>query len=257
MTKYKAVIFDLAGTLIDHGSCAPVSAFVDMFHAHDIKVDASLVRSYMGLGKREHLAALIRHPRVRSQIGEGHLKLDKPEMLDHLYASFLDFQVEAARDRCVLIEGVAKVIQQLQASGTKVGITTGYPIEVVDAIRPQLQRCGLPTDVIVTASDVAAGRPAPWMICRAAEALGVYPMHDVIVVDDTQAGVQAGMNAGCRTIGVSRTGNLLGLSEMELRCIVDRREAILAEARRQLKEAGADQVLESVADFNDVIEPAA
>ena len=64
MDNYKAVIFDLAGTLIDHGSCAPVAAFVDLFHAHGIKVDASLVRSYMGLGKREHLEALLQHPRV-------------------------------------------------------------------------------------------------------------------------------------------------------------------------------------------------
>jgi phosphonoacetaldehyde hydrolase len=178
-------------------------------------------------------------------------------MLDHLYAAFLDFQVEAARERCVLIEGVAEVVKQLEARGMKIGMTTGYPAEIVDAIRPQLERSGLPTEVIVTASDVAVGRPAPWMICRAAEALGVYPLDQVVVVDDTQAGVQAGINAGCRTIGVSRTGNLLGLSEMELRSIGDRRESILADACNRLKEAGADHVLESVADLNEVIEPAA
>lgn len=251
--EYKAVIFDLAGTLIDHGSYAPVLAFVDLLHAHDIKVDVSLVRSYMGLSKREHLSALMNHSRVRKQCGEGQSRWHKPEKLDQLYASFLDFQVEAARDRCVLIEGVAEIIQQLQARDVRIGMTTGYPAEVVDAIRPQLKRSGLPTDVIVTASDVTAGRPAPWMIFKAAERLGVYPMDRVVVVDDTEAGVQAGANAGCRTLGVSRTGNLLGLSEMEYRDIGDRRAAVLADASKRLKEAGADAVLESVADLNDAI----
>lgn len=257
MTDCKAVIFDLAGTLIDHGSCGPVLAFVDLFHAHNIKVDPSLIRSYMGLGKREHLAALVRHPGVRSQIGQGQLQLDKPEMLDHLYASFLNFQVEAARERCVLIEGVAEIIKQLQASGVRIGMTTGYPAEIVDVIRPHLKSSGLPTDVIVTASDVAEGRPAPWMIYRASEALGIYPMEQVVVVDDTEAGVQAGVNAGCRTIGVSRTGNLLGLSEREYREIGDRRESALVNASKRLKKAGADAVLESVADLKVGISPAA
>ena len=136
-------------------------------------------------------------------------------------------------------------------------MTTGYPVGIVAAIRQTLADKGLPTEVIVTASDVAVGRPAPWMIFHAAEALGVFPMTDVVVVDDTEAGVEAGANAGCRTIGVSRTGNLLGLSELEYRSLGDRSESALAEAGKRLREAGADVVLESVAELDQVIQPAA
>jgi len=254
ITKYEAIIFDLAGTIIDHGSFAPVAAFVDLFHSEGVNVSAELVRSFMGLGKREHLTALLEHSTVKSKRDNAEFNANLPAKVEQLYQRFLGFQIEASKERCIPIKGALETIEQLRSKGIAIGMTTGYPDEIVDAIRPEMKALGFPTEVIVTASQVAVGRPAPWMIYRAAEALGVYPMEKVVVVDDTQAGVQAGMNAGCRTIGVSRTGNLLGLSEMELRCTGDRREPILAEASKQLKEAGADLVLESVADLNDLIE---
>ena len=247
----KAIIFDLAGTIIDHGSCAPVAAFVDLFHAEGVDVSAELVRSFMGLGKREHLAALLDHPTVKSKWGDSSLKADREATIQRLYGRCLEFQIEAAKERCIPIEGALEAIEQFRANDVAVGMTTGYPAEIVDAIRPQLKTAGFPTEVIVTASDVAVGRPAPWMIYRAAEALNVFPMDEVVVVDDTEAGVQAGANAGCFTVGVSRTGNLIGLPEFECRDLHERRERYLVEAGKRLSKAGANLVLETVDELRD------
>lgn len=35
----KAVIFDWAGTIVDHGSIAPVLAFVEVFKRHGVEID--------------------------------------------------------------------------------------------------------------------------------------------------------------------------------------------------------------------------
>ena len=251
ITKYEAIIFDLAGTIIDHGSFAPVAAFVDLFHSEGVNVSAELVRSFMGLGKREHLTALLEHSTVKSKRDNAEFNANLPAKVEQLYQRFLGFQIEASKERCIPIKGALETIEQLRSKGIAIGMTTGYPDEIVDAIRPEMKALGFPTEVIVTASQVAVGRPAPWMIYRAAEALGVYPMEKVVVVDDTEAGVKAGTNAGCFTIGVSRTGNLIGLPESECHNLHEKRERLLVDAEKHLLEAGAELVLETVDELRD------
>ena len=65
----QAVVFDWAGTLVDCGSCGPVQAFVESFAAHGVQVTTAEARAPMGMGKREHVAAMLAMPRIagRSQ----------------------------------------------------------------------------------------------------------------------------------------------------------------------------------------------
>lgn len=55
----------------------------------------------------------------------------------------------------------------------------------------------------VTAEDVSASKPDPEGFLRAAELLGVAP-EDCVVFEDSGAGIQAGLAAGMRVIGVGR-----------------------------------------------------
>lgn len=59
-------------------------------------------------------------------------------------------------------------------------------------------------EVLVSASDVARGKPDPEGYALAAARLGVEP-RDCVVVEDAPAGVAAGRAAGCRVIGVAGT----------------------------------------------------
>jgi phosphonoacetaldehyde hydrolase len=88
------------------------------------------------------------------------------------------------------------------------------------------------------------------MVFRAAERLGVYPMSDVVVVDDTVVGIEAGRNAGAWTVAVTRTGNALGLSPEEV-ARADRSKLAerLDAAAVDFWRAGAHHVLESAADL--------
>jgi phosphonoacetaldehyde hydrolase len=116
-------------------------------------------------------------------------------------------------------------------------------------------RGGFNPEVTVCTDDVPRGRPAPWMIFRAAERLNAFPLSSIIVVDDTPVGIEAGLNAGAWTVAVTRTGNSLGLSEDEVaRLDPSDRVTRLASADQDFRSIGAHYVIESVADLLPVIE---
>jgi phosphonoacetaldehyde hydrolase len=72
----------------------------------------------------------------------------------------------------------------------------------------------------------------------------------VVKVDDTAPGLQEGRNANCWTVGVAASGNALGWSwDQWVDSSEDEREHALVSARRTLKDAGAHEVIDSVADL--------
>src|SRR4051794_4003706 len=63
-TRIRAVVFDWAGTLLDHGSAAPAAAFVAVFAAHGVAVPPEQARGPMGIDKAAHLRALLAVPEI-------------------------------------------------------------------------------------------------------------------------------------------------------------------------------------------------
>jgi phosphonoacetaldehyde hydrolase len=122
---------------------------------------------------------------------------------------------------------------------------------VLDGMRQQ----GVVPDAVSCLSDVTAGRPAPWMIFDTMEQLGVFPPAAVVVIGDTLSDIEAGRNAGAWTVGVTRTGNLVGMTSTEIHlaetAVV---EAKVAEAEKIMRATGADYVVESFADLPQVID---
>ncbi|CAN5889076.1 phosphonoacetaldehyde hydrolase [soil metagenome] len=251
----QALIFDWAGTTIDHGSRAPVEVFVEVFRRQGIDLTTAEARGPMGMSKREHIAALLNLPRVveawRTSKGKDPAEAD----INRLYDDFLPLQRETIARHSQVIAGVPEVIAECRRRGLKIGSTTGYTHSLMEVAAPIAREQGFNPDVIVCSDDVPKGRPAPWMIFRAAEQLGVYPMSTVVVVDDTLVGIEAGWNAGAWTVGVTRTGNALGLSEADLAQLDEAdRQTRLAAATAHFREAGAHQVIESVADLLPVLD---
>ena len=59
-----AVVFDWAGTTVDHGSLAPAIVFQEVFRRHGVNITLAHVREPMGMAKREHIAAIAAMPEV-------------------------------------------------------------------------------------------------------------------------------------------------------------------------------------------------
>lgn len=253
-TPIRAVIFDWAGTTVDHGSRAPARVFVELFASVGIDVSEAEAREPMGRAKRDHLAAVLAMPRIEKQWRARHGRGPTSNDVDQLYADFLPRQKQVLADFSSVIAGVPEAVAACRRRGLKIGGTTGYTRELMDVVEPIAKAGGYSPDVSLCADDAPAGRPAPWLIFRVCEALGIYPLSSVLVVDDTPVGIEAGINARARTVAVTRTGNALGLSESEVASMPSQELATrLDRIERQFLAIGAEFVLASVADLPDLL----
>jgi phosphonoacetaldehyde hydrolase len=114
---------------------------------------------------------------------------------------------------------------------------------------------GFDPDWIVCCDDVARSRPDPMGMHACMNAMGLSQQGGLIVkVDDTAPGLSEGLNAGCWTVGVAASGNAMGWSLAQWRDAEPRqRQMALACARRSLLEAGAHEVIDTVADLPSAI----
>jgi len=250
-SQIRLVAFDLAGTTIDFGSRAPAGVFVELFARHGVTVSEAEARGPMGTAKRDHIAALAALPRVAEAWQKAHGgRTAGPAEIDELYAEFIPLQLESLPAFGDLIPGTLEAVAALRRSVIKVAVTTGYNTAMTDVVLAGARRQGFVPDAVVCASDVAAGRPAPWMIFRAMEATGVWPPAAVVAVGDTIADVEAARNAGVWAVGVTATGNMLGLSRAAHDALAPAdRAARLAKARDAMLAAGAHAVIEGIGDL--------
>jgi phosphonoacetaldehyde hydrolase len=252
----RLVAFDLAGTTIDFGSRAPAGVFVDLFARHGVNLSDAEARGPMGTAKRDHIAALAALPRAAAAWRLAHDGQDFSGIdLDRLYAEFIPLQLESLPTFNDLIPGTVAVLAALRSAGIRVAATTGYDTAMTEVVMEAARRQGFDPDAVVCATDVAAGRPAPWMIFRAMEHTGVWPPAAVAAVGDTLADIAAARNAGVWAVGVTATGNMLGLSQAAHDALPPaERTARLAEARQAMLAAGAHAVIESVAELPACLE---
>jgi phosphonoacetaldehyde hydrolase len=114
---------------------------------------------------------------------------------------------------------------------------------------------GYQPDCALCPEDTVAGRPWPWMCYLNAIHLRAYPMHTMIKIGDTVSDIEEGLNAGMWTIGIARTGNMIGLTAEELAALpAAELAARLDAARRNLSEAGAHYVADAVADCMPLVD---
>ena len=246
----KAVILDWAGTMVDHGSLAPLDVFHRAFAQVGVEITEAEARGPMGTPKWRHIQAVGYLPRVSAAWEKVHGAPFTDADVDRLHALFLPMTLTAVADRAQLIEGAADVAAELRRRGLKIGSTTGYDRPTMEALLPLAAEQGYAPDCLVTASDLPQGRPGPLMAYRCFIELEVWPAWAVVKVDDTAPGIGEGISAGCWAVGVATTGSPFGLSAEDAAALppdqfAARREAAAAE----LRGAGAHYIIDSVRDL--------
>jgi phosphonoacetaldehyde hydrolase len=125
----------------------------------------------------------------------------------------------------------------------------------MEVLSPHAAQFGYEPDSVVCSTDVPAGRPAPWMVYQNMMNTGVYPAAAVVKVGDTIADVLEGLNAGVWTVGVTRTGNEVGLTEEQAaQAAPEELAALMETAEERLRAAGADYVIAGLEEVPGVIE---
>lgn len=251
----KLAVFDWAGTTVDYGCCAPATVFIEGYRHKGVAITLAEARAPMGMEKRAHIAAIAQMPAVVERWQAVHGRPVNAQDIDEMYAIFAPLLLQTLADHAALIPGVLMMQERLRQQGIKIGATTGYFTEAAQVVQRAAAAQGYHPDSAVCASDVSAGRPAPWMLYRVMNELEVYPPAAVVAIGDTVADVAAGRNAGVWTVGVAKTGNELGLTAAEVVALpADELQHRLTAAYLHLTRTGAHYVVNGVGDLPWVID---
>lgn len=242
-------VFDWAGTTVDYGCIAPAAVFVEGFRRQGVTVTMPQARGPMGMEKRAHIETLAALPDVAGQWQTVHGRAITAADIDALYDDFVPALLAVLDHYSDLIPGTREAMGKLQGLGVRIAASTGYFVEAMQVVARAAAAQGYAPAFTVSANQVAAGRPAPWMIYRAMEHLGVYPPAAVVAVGDTVPDVEAGLNAGVWTIGLAQTGNEVGLTAAEFAALSPAAQAAKrSRAHARLAAAGAHLVCDGIWD---------
>ncbi|CAN5414298.1 phosphonoacetaldehyde hydrolase [soil metagenome] len=253
--RLQAVIFDWAGTLVDHGSLAPTQIFVEAFASFDIRITLAQARGPMGLSKRDHIRTLLKEPSILAQWKERFGSAPGERDIDALYERFMPMQIEKVGAYSAPITGAVETLAWLRAQGLKIGSCSGYPRQVLDVLLPLAAASGIVPDHVVAGDELAAGgRPGPYMALANVLALQVSDVRACVKVDDTVPGIEEGRNAGMWCVGLTLSGNEVGMTQAALDTLAPSEvEALRQDAAARLRAAGAHFVIDSIADLPQVI----
>lgn len=245
------VIFDWAGTIVDFGSFAPTQVMVDVFAEAGVAITLDEARGPMGLAKWDHIQALGRTPEIAARWRERHGRDMSREDVDAVYQNFMPLQVERVGRYSALIPGALQAVENLRARGIRIGSCSGYPRVVMDAVVPMAAEAGYAPDCVIASDDLkAGGRPGPWMALANMIELASCDVAACVKVDDTTPGITEGLSAGMWTVGLSASGNEVGLSwEAWVALTPDEQQACCRLAEDKLRGVGAHEVIRTVADL--------
>lgn len=186
------VVLDMAGTTIDEGQQV-YRVLAETARAHGASPSEAAIARWHGAAKHEALRALLTS---RSGIPPSNGELDAvvADFQSRLGTAYAD---QPPRP----LPGVPEALTTLRGGGVRVALTTGFDRVILESLISALGWEGESViDTIVCGSDVPTGRPAPYMIFRAMERLGIIDVSRVLVAGDTPRDLEAGTNSGAAMV---------------------------------------------------------
>lgn len=182
----KAVIFDLDGTLVD-SMWMWKDIDVEFLEKRGIECPRGLQKAIEGMSFTETAIYFKEH-------------FGLSESIEEIKAEWTAMSIEKYRHEVPLKPGAGEFLAYLAKHGVKAGIATSNGREMVDAVIEALH-IGQYFQVVATACEVAAGKPAPDIYLKVASELSVSP-QDCLAFEDVPAGILAGKRAGMTVCAV-------------------------------------------------------
>ena len=183
--SFRLVSLDMAGTTFDDGNTVYEVLENTVTKASGQQVPGELLEKWTGTSK---FAAI-----------EGMLTALKSEAdPQQVYVQFTEALNARYRDNPPQpFPGVAEMFAELRDEGVKVALQTGYARPVAEMLLEGAGwRVGTHIDALVPSDEVAASRPAPYLIFHTMEATGVVDVREVLAAGDTPNDLLAGTRAG-------------------------------------------------------------
>lgn len=182
-----AVVFDNDGLLLDTESVW-TRAEQDLFERRGLEFTPADKRELVGT------SAEIAGGILERRLGEPGRATELIEELNELVVAELERGVEA-------MIGARELLEQLRRRGTPMALVSNSPLRFV---RRSIELAGFEDhfDVVVSAHEVAAPKPAPDPYLEACRRLGVEAGPEVVALEDSPTGVAAARAAGLTVIGI-------------------------------------------------------
>ncbi len=191
-------MFDMAGTTVNDkvdGYPLMVISMMRAFAKRGIELSSDVINKHRGKQKSEAIQTLLKEvaelsPTDAERVGDG------------VYRDFLH-ELESNLSRISEIDGATELFRHLKSNDIHVGVGSGFPMEIVQAIISRLGWLDRELlDYVGSAEQVGVGRPNPKMILDAMQQLSVTDGLAVVKIGDTVVDVQEGKNAGAWTVAV-------------------------------------------------------
>lgn len=185
-----AVLFDMDGVLVDNMAYHKDSWFKFCNRYNLPLTEEEFVSFVSGRVAKEVLEHLFRRPLTPEEISR--YTEEKEELYRKIYKPHIK-----------PMPGLINFLQSLKENKVALAVGTSAPTSNIDFT---LVTTGLKPffDKIVDASFVKKGKPDPEIYLKAADFLQVLPQN-CVVVEDSLLGIQAGIQAGMKVIGVTTT----------------------------------------------------
>lgn len=189
MKRLQAVIFDMDGVIVDSEP-----------HHKQAFHDTIQGLGYEGLGGL----------RFEDYVGRSDFELwvdfvarhKPPQTMEELLALKRNRVINVMREVQPIFEGLPDLVEKL-ATRCTLAVASGSEHVVIEAVL-DLKNLRRFFSVVVSSSDVKRGKPAPDIFLRTAELLQV-PAQECWVIEDSKAGVAAGLAAGMKVIAITNT----------------------------------------------------
>lgn len=253
--ELKLVVFDWAGTTVDYGCVAPLAVFEKIFEDKNIHLTREEILKPMGMGKRDHIEALLSTEEATRQWKEQyHCEWTQAD-IDEMFAQFNEELIGVLEQYCTPIDGVLETVSKLKKMGLFIGSTTGYTRQMMDIVEKGAKEQGYAPDYTVTSEMTGYGRPYPYMLFENMRHFEVYPPCCVVKVGDTASDMKEGKNAGAWSVGILEGSSAANMTpELAATLSKEEQKAHFDKAQEILREAGADYVIHSIRELPEVIE---
>lgn len=189
LRKYKGVIFDLDGTLID-----------SMGIWHQIDID---YLGEKGIELPDDLQSKIEGKSFRETAIYFKERFNLHETVEEIMEVWNVMSFEMYTTKVSLKRGVIEILDYLKDNDYKLAIATSNSTHLTTAVLESMKILHY-FDVIVTGNDVKCGKPDPEVYLKAAIGLNL-PADKCFVFEDIPNGILAGKNAGMCVCAVEDT----------------------------------------------------
>jgi HAD superfamily hydrolase (TIGR01509 family) len=198
--KYRAVIFDLDGTIIN-STGAWNNAIISFIKLNGIDLNEhslqKLKKQLCGLGQPECVDIFKKKFGLKESV----------DQIEQLFEQELvRLVVNAMENNVHFIEGFVDFHRQAITSGLKTGIATNSNDTCLELVTKKFNLNQFFGEHIYNLTDVGnVGKPRPDLYLHVAKQLGVSP-EECVVIEDSSCGIKAAVDAGMFCFGINTAG---------------------------------------------------